>query len=67
MRWIYHSDHNAKIVEDDEVDTLLSEGWRLTPRHTVVETPREQAKRLGISVGGRSSDETIMKKIKDAN
>lgn len=56
--WVYHDTEDPKVVDSDDQERLLAEGWRDHPARDNLPTDemtklREQAAKLGITVDGR--------------
>jgi len=72
---VYHDTESPKVVDSDECEALLSAGWRDTPgrqnhpadleKADELDALKKQAEILGIKVDGRSTTESLTKKINE--
>ncbi|GMR21487.1 MAG: hypothetical protein BMS9Abin36_2088 [Gammaproteobacteria bacterium] len=67
--WIYHDTEDAKVIDSDDFDALLSSGWRDHPNRQSTEDELESLKTeaglLRIKVTGHATVASLRKKISE--
>lgn len=66
--WVYHDTEEPRIVDSDECEALLADGWRDTPGRDNLPTDemqalREQFSKLGGKPDGRWNKARLEKEI----